>query len=59
MFRVAQIDLIGMPENPPAFPITHRFAIDGKEFNVQDEPVEVTTDTSPLRRYRRLDVIPP
>jgi hypothetical protein len=58
MFR-APVAMIGLPENPSAFPITHRFVIDGKEFSVADEPVEVTNDTSPLRHYRRLDVIPP
>ncbi len=59
MFRVDDPTLIGRPENPPAFPIGEVFEVGGQTLVIQDEPVQITTNTlgQPLRR--RLEVIPP
>ena len=44
MFRVDDPDLIGRPENPPDFPITYVFDVNGQPVSVPDQPVQVTAD---------------
>ncbi len=54
---IARVDdpaLIGLPENPPVFPVEFLFEIAGQALVVSDEPVQLD---GALRR--RLDVIPP
>jgi LmbE family N-acetylglucosaminyl deacetylase len=42
MFRVADQNLIGRPENPPAFPVEQIFEVGGQTLIVPDQPVQVT-----------------
>ena len=58
MFRVADPQLIGRPENPPAFPVEQVFEVDGQPLIVPDQPVQVTADRA-KGETRRLDVISP
>jgi hypothetical protein len=58
---IARVDdplLIGLPENPPAFPVEHVFEVGGQTLVVADEPRHVTKDPKG-DRLRRVDVIPP
>ena len=59
MFRVDDPALIGRPENPPVFPIEHRFEVGGQTLLVPDEPVQVMSDPAAGEVRRRLDVIAP
>ena len=52
--RVADPSLIGLPENPPSFPVENVFEIGGQTLVIADEPVQITGTTR-----RHLDVIPP
>jgi len=56
MFRVDDASLIGLPENPPAFPIEQVFEVGGQTLVIPDEPVQITTNAL---GHRRLDVIAP
>ncbi len=58
MFRVDNANLIGRPENPPDFPITYLFDVDGQPLLVPDQPVQVTADRS-KDEPRDLTVISP
>jgi LmbE family N-acetylglucosaminyl deacetylase len=58
MFRVDDPSLIGLPENPPAFPITYVFGIGGQQILLADEPVQMIEDTARGMTARQLDVIP-
>lgn len=58
MFRVDDPSLIGLPENPPAFPISYVFTIGGQQIELTDEPVQAIEDSTRGRSARRLDVIP-
>ena len=58
MFRVDDPSLIGLPENPPAFPITYVFGIGGQQLELADEPVQMINDSARGMTARRLDVIP-
>jgi len=58
MFRVEEPSLIGMPENPPAFPITYVFDVGGQQVELADEPVLMVKDSTRGIIGRRLDVIP-
>ncbi len=58
MFRVDDPSLIGLPENPPAFPITYVFGIGGQQIHLADEPVQMIEDSARGLTARRLDVIP-
>ena len=40
MFKVDTGTLIGRPENPPAFPVEHRFQVGGETLEVADVPVQ-------------------
>ncbi|ATC64005.1 LmbE family protein [Nibricoccus aquaticus] len=59
MFAVADPALIGLPENPPAFPVEHFIEIAGQTLIVADEPVQVIDDPVKGEIRRRLAVIPP
>jgi hypothetical protein len=59
MFRVDTPALIGLPENPPAFPVEQIFEVGGQTLVIADEPVQVITDPVRGELRRRLDVIPP
>jgi len=58
MFRVADPNLIGRPENPPVFPIDQIFKVGGQTLIVPDQPVQVTA-TRAKGETRHLDVISP
>jgi hypothetical protein len=58
MFRVDDPKLIGVPEDPSAFPIDYVFEVGGQDFVVHDEPVFLERNSGKERR-RRVDVIPP
>jgi LmbE family N-acetylglucosaminyl deacetylase len=59
MFRVDEANLIGRPENPPAFPVEYVFEVGGQTLVVADEPVQVISGATPETSRRRLEVIPP
>jgi LmbE family N-acetylglucosaminyl deacetylase len=44
MFKVADPQLIGRPENPPVFPIEQVFEVGGQTVIVPDQPVQLTAD---------------
>jgi VCBS repeat-containing protein len=58
MFRVDDPSLIGLPENPPVFPITYVFGVGGQQIELADEPVQMIEDSTRGMTARRLDVIP-
>ena len=59
LFRVDDPKLIGLPENPPAFPVEFVFSIDGQTLIVATEPVQVIPSAPPAQQRRRLTVISP
>ncbi len=59
MFRVDDPSLIGLPENPPAFPVEFVFAVGGQTLVFTDEPVQLVAGASAAQAHRRLTVIPP
>jgi LmbE family N-acetylglucosaminyl deacetylase len=52
--RVSDPALIGLPENPPAFPIEYVFEIAGQTLVVDDEPVQISGNSA-----QRLGVVAP
>jgi len=58
IFRVDDPKLIGVPENPPSFPIEHVFEIGGQTLIVKGEPIYLERN-APKERRRRIDVVPP
>jgi LmbE family N-acetylglucosaminyl deacetylase len=58
MFRVADPNLIGRPENPPVFPIEQVFEVGGQTVIVPDQTVHLTADRS-KDETRNLTVISP
>src|SRR4029078_11732156 len=58
MFRVDDPNLIGRPENPPAFPIDYVFEVGGKTLVLHDEPV-FREQNSGGERLRPIDVVAP
>jgi hypothetical protein len=58
MFRVADPQLIGRPENPPVFPVEQIFEVGGQTVIVPDQPVHLTADRS-KDETRDLTVISP
>ena len=58
MFRVADPQLIGQPENPPVFPVEQIFEVGGQTVIVPDQPVHLTADRS-KDETRDLTVISP
>ncbi len=59
MFRVANASLIGMPENPPEFPIEQIFEVGGQTLIIPDEPVQILANPTEGETRRPLKVIPP
>jgi hypothetical protein len=59
MFRVDDPTLIGLPENPPIFPVENVFEVGGQTLVLADQPVQVTSDPAKGETRRRLDAIPP
>ena len=59
MARVDETKLIGLPENPPAFPVEFVFEVGGQTLVVADQPWQVSLDPAKGESRRRLDVIPP
>ncbi|HTR76671.1 MAG TPA: PIG-L family deacetylase [Gemmatimonadaceae bacterium] len=59
MFRVADPSLIGLPENPPVFPISERFEIGGQVLELPDQPVQVMADSTKGDARRPLDIVAP
>ncbi len=59
MARVDDPALIGLPENPPVFPLGQVFSVGGQTLVLPDEPVQVTTAADNTEIRRRLDVIAP
>jgi LmbE family N-acetylglucosaminyl deacetylase len=57
VFHVDDPSLIGQPENPPAFPIEHVFAVGRETLVIPDEPTAPAPGRAAGRR--RLDVIAP
>jgi len=58
MFRVADPQLIGQPENPPVFPVEQIFEVGGQTVIVPDQPLHLTADRS-KDETRDLTVISP
>ena len=58
MFRVADPNPIGRPENPPVFPVEQVFEVGGQTVIVPDQPVQLTADRS-KDEPRDLTVISP
>ncbi|HUR58132.1 MAG TPA: PIG-L family deacetylase [Opitutaceae bacterium] len=59
LFRVAESKLIGLPENPPAFPVEFVFSVGGQAFVVATEPVQILPTAPAAQQRRALAVIPP
>ncbi len=59
MFRVADSRLIGLPENPPAFPVEFIFEVGGQTLVVPTEPVQMIERPDRPDKLRRLDVVAP
>src|SRR5262245_10409281 len=57
LFRVDDPSLIGLPENPPEFPVEYVFEIGGQTLVVSAEPTAPDPTRPALRR--RLSVVPP
>src|SRR5262245_29132156 len=57
LFRVDDPSLIGLPENPPAFPVEYVFKVGGQTLVVSAEPTAPDPTRPALRR--RLSVVPP
>ena len=58
MFHMADPQLIGLPENPPVFPVEQVFEVGGQIVIVPDQPVQNTADRS-KNETRDLTVISP
>ena len=59
LFRVDDPALIGLPENPPAFPVEQVFEVGSQTLLIADEPVQITADPAKGEIRHRLEVIPP
>jgi LmbE family N-acetylglucosaminyl deacetylase len=61
LFTVRSDDrpLIGLPENPPAFPVEYVFEIGGQTLVLSDEPRQPDTNAAGEDRPRQLSVISP
>ena len=55
MARVANQNLIGLPENPPPFPISQVFEIGGQSIVVETAPLQVLA----AGKTRALEIVPP
>jgi LmbE family N-acetylglucosaminyl deacetylase len=59
LYTVSEPNLIGRPENPPAFPVEQIFEIGGQTFVVAGEPVQVTPGSTHGEVRRPLEVVAP
>ncbi len=59
MYKVADPNLIGRPENPPVFPVEHVFDIGGQVLMIADEPMQRLPGEKNKETRRRMEVIPP
>jgi LmbE family N-acetylglucosaminyl deacetylase len=59
MFHADDPKLIGTAENAPSFSIEDVFEVAGEKLVIEDQPVQVTTDSRGTQLRHRLDVIPP
>ena len=59
MFIVDEPQDIGMPENPPAFPVVYEFSIGGQSISIPTEPVQRLTQGTGIKATRRMEVIAP
>jgi LmbE family N-acetylglucosaminyl deacetylase len=58
-FTVADSKLIGLPENPPAFPVEFVFSVSGQTLVVATEPGQLIQRPDKPDKVRRLDVVAP
>jgi LmbE family N-acetylglucosaminyl deacetylase len=58
-FTVADSRLIGLPENPPAFPVEFVFDVGGQTLVLPDEPRQFIQRPGRPDKLRRLDVVAP
>ncbi|MDB6054115.1 MAG: LmbE family protein, partial [Verrucomicrobiales bacterium] len=59
VFRVKESNLIGQPENSPAFPVENVFEVQGEPLVIMDEPLSITGDGVNYESRRKLEVISP
>jgi LmbE family N-acetylglucosaminyl deacetylase len=59
MFVVDNPKDIGLPENPPAFPVDYEFSIGGQSISLRTEPVQRMSQTIANKATRMMEVIPP
>ncbi len=59
MFVVDIPNDIGMPENPPAFPVVYEFSVGGQTINLSTEPVQRMAHGASIKATRRMEVISP
>jgi LmbE family N-acetylglucosaminyl deacetylase len=59
MFVVDDPNDIGLPENPPAFPVVYEFSIGDQIINLPTEPVQRMAQITGVKATRRMEVIAP
>ncbi|HEU5079813.1 MAG TPA: PIG-L family deacetylase [Opitutaceae bacterium] len=59
MFRVADQSLIGVPENPPAFPVEYIFEVNGQFLTLADEPRQSDAKADQPELRSKLAIIAP
>lgn len=59
MFVVDIASDIGMPENPPAFPVVYEFSVGDQNISIPTEPVQRLTQGTGIKATRRMEVIAP
>lgn len=57
--RVEDASLIGLPENPPAFPIRHFFLLEDQVIGLEGEAVYETVDAQGRRQPQAIHVVAP
>ena len=58
-YHVADLTLVGRPENPPAFPVEQIFEVGGQKLVIPDEPIEVIANPNKQLVRRRLEIVAP
>jgi LmbE family N-acetylglucosaminyl deacetylase len=59
LFRVDESKLIGLPDNPPPFPVEFEFSVGGQSLVVATVPVQIVSGAPAAQQRRALAVIPP
>lgn len=59
MFVVDEPKDIGLPENPPAFPVVYEFSVGDQNISLPTEPVQRFAQTTGIKATRRMEVIAP